>query len=219
MLAYAQGTEMRKAKPMIEDDDEYRLRPWLRPGWSPSCAWPRRSPIDYRAERTWYPVICRPERTAADWLERSGYRPYWPHYTKHRHRKDGKQAPFRISVISGLIFVPMEPGKECFEAVRSLPGVLSFITIGGYAQALSEVQIGRIREIEGELNTPPDQRKRMPDWAVVGQKVRVRVVGDEHWDLSGPILAVAAQNQISVEVMMLGSRRPITVPVSQVEPI
>lgn len=202
-------------------EDEYRLKPWLRPGYVRVCPWPRQTPIDYRSDRTWYPVVCeaRSERKAADWLLRCGFRPYWPHYVKHKRRKDGKQVPHQLSVIPGLVFVPMPTGKETFEAVRRLPGVWDFVMLDGRPQALTEWQINRIRDIEGELNMPPQARPRFPEWCVVGAKVRVRVVGDDHWDLSGPILSLASGGQITVEVQMLGCRRPMTAPVSQVEPI
>lgn len=202
-------------------DDEYRLTPWMRPGWTAKCPWPRQTPMDYRQDRTWYPVLCqmRSERRAADWLIRSGYRPYWPHTVSHRHQKNGKQVPIPVSVISGMLFVPMPAGEETFDHVRSLPGVIDFIEISGEPQALTDWQINRIREIEGALNTPPGSKTKIPDWCVKGKRVKLKVVGDEHWDLVGPIISVASSGKIIVEAKMLGCRRPMTVPVSQIEPI
>jgi transcription antitermination factor NusG len=195
-------------------------RPQDDPDFAPACPWPRKTPIDYRTDRTWYPVICQPnrERHAFNWAFRGALCPYWPHFTEHKHGKDGKQRQRVKSVIPGLIFIPMATGRETFGYVRSLPGVWDFMMLGGEPQALMEWQLNVLREKEGELNIVPEDLT-IPDWCVKGVIVTIKIVGDENWDLSGPIVDIASGGRIGVEVQLLGSRRTIYSPVSKIAPI
>ena len=165
-------------------------------------------------------MICRAnkERYAFDWALRGALRPYWPHFTVHTHGRNGKQRARTRSVIPGLIFVPMEPGRELFGYVRSLPGVYDFMMVGGEPQALMEWQIDEIRDTEGGLNVIPDDLS-VPGWCRFGAMVTINIVGDEIWDLSGPVVDIASGARIGVEVTMLGSRRTIYAPVSKIGPI
>lgn len=194
--------------------------PQREPDFAPTCPWPRRTPISFRTDRTWYPVVCQPnkERCAADWAMRGALRPYWPHYVIHKHGRDGKQRKRMRSVIPGLIFIPFAPGLETFAYVRSLPGVWDFLLLGGEPQALMEWQIDEIRDTEGRLNLVPDDLT-VPDWCQKGALVTIKIVGDQSWDLTGPVVDIASGARIGVEVQMLGSRRTLYAPVSKIGPI
>lgn len=195
-------------------------RPQNDPDFAPKCPWPRETPIDYWTDRTWYPILCAPngEKRASEWLIRYGFRPYWPHYTTHHRTRQGKQQVRKRSVIGGVVIIPMATGMERFEVVRSLPYVRDFMLLSGIPQALTEREVNCIRSVEAEKNMPIADLS-LPDWCVVGAQVRIKIVGDEHWDLSGPVIEVAGPTRIVVTVPLLGCQRPMTVKASQIEPI
>ena len=196
-------------------------RPQDDPDFAPSCPFPRVTPIDYKTDRTWYPVSSAPraEKKLSDWLVRAGFYPYWPHYTRHPRNRKGVQKPRSYSLIAGIVIVPMPTGRERFDVVRTLPGVRDFMLLNGVPQALTEREVNIIRSVEGDYNRLVPADESVPDWCKVGKVVCIKIVDDEHWDLSGPIISIAGPTRIVVRVQLLGCLRPMTVKASQIEAI
>lgn len=169
--------------------------------------------LDFRVPRCWRALVAisSREQRAADWLREARIRAYWPNYstsepmTQLPSRRHFRQGRLR-ALIAGFIFVAVKFGSEIDlgAIVDNTPGIIGYMRDGsGMAATITERDIGKIREIEGDQNRPPPA-KHVHTFKV-GQKVRFKKVPE--WQ--GKIMEFCSDGRISVGVPLLGQVAPV----------
>ena len=163
--------------------------------------------LDFRAPRYWRALIALAsrEQRAADWLRESRIRAYWPNYSVSesvgRQANGWRARGRRLRAISpGFVFVAVPPDSELelHRIVEDTPGIIGYMRDGtGLAATITEHDIRRIREIEGDHNRPPPA-KHVHSFRI-GQKVRFKI----DRGLTGKIVEFCADGRIGIEAEKL----------------
>lgn len=163
--------------------------------------------LHFRTPRCWRALfaVSGREQKAADWLREWHIHAYWPNYCVME--VVGRNGNGRIvrgwrckALIPGFIFIAVRVGSafNLGDLVGDTPGVVGYMRNGlGEPATITEHDITRIREIEGDHNRPTPA-KHVHNFRT-GQKVRFKVDPV----LRGKILAYCADGRISIEVEKL----------------
>ncbi len=168
--------------------------------------------LDFRTPRAWLALIAiaSREQKATDRLREFHIRAYWTNYVVSE--ADTRLPSGRLhysrrlrALIPGFIFVAVRADGEIdlSTIVEETPGIVGYMRDGaGYPAKLTELDIGRIREIEADQNRAPPAR-HVHNFKI-GQRVRFKLY--PVW--MGKILEFCSDGRISVGVPMLGQIAP-----------
>lgn len=170
----------------------------------------------YEAPRQWHILVTAPhkEREAADWLKRAHKAVYFPNYQRRIVNRKGLRRSVWVAVIPGYLFLPMAPGENPSGIVDVIPGILAILLTGeGKPAVLREEGIHTIRRIEASLNLPHEVQKHHS--FRVGDRVRLKE--DRYLGWKGPIIRLAPNHRIVVEVDLFGRKVPVEVTPPEIE--
>lgn len=172
----------------------------------------------YNGFLSWLVLLAEPNREikSAQWLSRRNLWTYAPNYPR-MIRTRGKAHRHRLySCIPGYLFIPtvvLDTGHG-WDYLHQAPGVRGWIKdCHGAPATISKAHVEVIREIEAKLNLPPEAKGvmfKMGEW--------VRVIKDDiFWQWTGPIVEIAREGRIGVEVNLLGRATVVYASASQIE--
>jgi len=163
----------------------------------------------------WYALLVMGgrERKVCIWLRRRQYSPYWPRYRGQVKLNRHRRAVRWKSVIAGYVFLPHVEWMN-WRLIEEGPNVIGFMRNAGTLikiPNLGREGIEGIKSIEESLNASPLAAADGIPFKE-GQKVWV-----SRMEQFGTILSIEKGRKLIVELLFLGSKRPIPLPVSDVE--
>jgi hypothetical protein len=167
------------------------------------------------AAADWFMIVVRSNREldAIDSMRRHGYRAYWPSYEKliaTKRQFEGR--PIRRLVRVGVIPYIFSPATDSLDLVGLREEIVAVIDLArtdtGKPLLLRHADIEKIRRIEfGQNGIKPENPKH--DFKI-GEKVRLVDDVTSDWP-PGKIIKLAPDGRISIEVMLMGRKVPISV--------
>lgn len=173
-------------------------------------------PLSYEEPRHWHVLVAIPqqERKAADWLKAARLSVYFPNSVKQVCNRRGLRRSVLSALVPGYLFLAVRPGTDLNGIVERIPGLAGYLRDEASNPAvMREKALDKIRELEATHYVP--ETGKIAHAFKVGQ--RVRVMNDVYLGWRGPILSLAQDGRISVEVNLLGRKVPVWVVPSQIE--
>ena len=124
--------------------------------------------------------------------------------------RGGQRRTIKKKVYPGYVFVEMVMDDETWHIVRSMPGVLGFVSSGNAPQAL---QPGEVERLLGRMATKPEPV--LPQW---NRGDLVRVIDGPFAEATGRVDEVnQARQKLTVLIEIFGRDTPVSLEFNQVE--
>jgi transcription antitermination factor NusG len=172
--------------------------------------------LDFQEPRLWHVLMTQPqqERKAADWLRSAHHSVYFPNFVEQVKSRKGLRRSIIRPIVIGYLFLAVRPGTDLNRVVERIPGLVGYLRDeASHAAVIREREILKIRELEATHFVP--ETGKIAHAFKIGQ--RVRLVDDVYLGWRGPIIALAQDGRISVEVNLLGRKVPVWLVPSQIE--